>query len=342
MNRLYVIGAGASCPYDLPPMKTLLWELCETLGGDDRRVIETAIEETMGIRMVDPEDSPDFEEFLNRLDIRGLLYLRAVGVDLASTLRVQAAEVALRALLDFIRAHCVSARSHEGPYDRLVASLSDDDAIVSFNWDVMIEVAFRRIGRAYTYMPREPSSIATLLLKPHGSINWFALLDRELLSIDLSHKSNMRVMGESLSYYMLYLEDPLGPPEMGNSSYFAKLAVAPVPAIVPPRSAKTLAVGGPTRDNFVDAGHSRCMEQVWRTFNSLVASADEIVLIGYSLPGTDAASILVLKQCRNWDANKKFLIIDKNPKVVERFQRVACPQARLLCSDFNDFDPAAI
>lgn len=81
--------------------------------------------------------------------------------------------------------------------DRLAASLGSESAIVSFNWDVLLEVALRRAGRGFEYVPSGPRRDATALLKPHGSINWFALLDRELLSVDL--RANIVVLGGDLS-----------------------------------------------------------------------------------------------------------------------------------------------
>jgi hypothetical protein len=41
IDRLYVVGAGASCPYGLPTLKTLTWELCNFLTGAIRLSGET-------------------------------------------------------------------------------------------------------------------------------------------------------------------------------------------------------------------------------------------------------------------------------------------------------------
>jgi hypothetical protein len=81
-------------------------------------------------------------------------------------------------------------RETEGPFDRLAQRLTERTLVVSFNWDVLLESALQRAGREYAYLPTERSSGAVPLLKPHGSINWFALLDREMLSI--AADSNLR------------------------------------------------------------------------------------------------------------------------------------------------------
>lgn len=342
-NRVYLIGAGASAslPYRFPTLKTLLWHVCQEVGGADRTILDKAIYEACGVELRRPEDSPDFEEFLNRLDARSLLYLHDNELEKLPTLRRRAAAIALRGLRDFIRKSCLSTASQEGPYDRLVRSLKAGQVLVSFNWDVLLEVAFRRSSKRYTYLGTRSSNDATQLLRPHGCISWFALLDRELLSIDTT--ANVRVFGGDLSYYMLYLEDPLASLDMGNSNWFAQHAVSPLASIVPPSAAMLLSVGGPASDGFVEHGHTGAMRAVWSEFRASVAAAREIVVIGYSLPGTDASAIEVLKEFaakgNSHRSRKSLFLVDPDREVVERYRRIVFPQAEVLCDDFSNFDP---
>lgn len=343
IRRLYIIGAGASCPYDLPTLKTLTWDLCEFLDQKDAEILKKVVYEAFNIDLERPDDSPDFEELLNRLDARALLYLHGSDFDTASTIRALAAEIALRGLRDFIYDKCLSVADKYGPYDVLVESLTESDAIVSFNWDVLIEIAFRRIGKVFTYLATERSGNATILLKPHGSINWFALLDRELLAVDLS--SNWDVLGQDLSYYMLFLKDPLGSRDLGKSSPMVDYALSRVPAIVPPVASKMLSVGGIPRDGFVDSGHERAMKESWSLFRELATQAHELIVIGYSLPGTDTASIEVLRQFARSNKpqkTKSLMIVDKNPHVLERYRRLVHSDAQMICEDFKEFNPRAV
>jgi hypothetical protein len=343
ISRLYIIGAGASFIYGLPTLKTLTWDLCEFLEQKDREIIKCAVYEAFNINLKQPKDSPDFEEFLNRLDARALLYLQGNDFDPRSTFRAQAAEIALKGLRDFIHNRCQLAADKIGPYDVLVQSLTEKDALVSFNWDVLLEIAFRRIGKNFIYLETEQSGDNTIFLKPHGSINWYALLDRELLSVDLN--LNWDVLGRNLSYYMLFLKDPLGSRDLGESSPFVEVALSRVPAIIPPVASKMLSVGGRPVDGWVENGHERMMKECWSLFRKLVAQANELIVIGYSLPGTDSASIEVLKQfARNNDSlkTKRLMIIDKNPKIIERYRRLVHSNAKLICENFKDFDPKAV
>ena len=335
-KRVYIIGAGASCAQGLPAMNSLTWELCKFLSESERLVLEKVIFEVFGVRRKSGDSSPNFEELLNRLDQRAFSYIVNCGIDLSAIGRIQAIEIALRGLREYIRKKCIEVKDQVGPYDQFVENLEQNDTIVSFNWDVLLELSFMRAGRPFCYLPDNAPETHTLILKPHGSINWFALLDRELLMIDTT--SNVNVIGGNLSYYLLYLKDPLGPVEMGSSSPFAKGAISKVPAIVPPSSAKLLDVGGETHDGFVDHGHREALSKVWKHYYENVSVADELIIIGYSLPGTDAASIEVLKTFFHHFRRKMVSIINKSQDVLTRYCDIVHPGARLVGEDFGTFD----
>ena len=337
IRRLYLIGAGASCPYGLPTLKKLTRDLYNFIEGGNRKIFLEAIYESFGIDLEQSEGSPDFEELLNRLDPIALRYVSSETSNDFEIIRKKAAEIALNGLRDFFLYHCDIMKKIEGPYDHLICSLASDEAIVSFNWDILIELAFKRNSRDFSYWDENEKS--TVLLKPHGSINWFALLDRELLSVDLN--KNWQIFGNNLSYYMLFLKDPLGSRDLGKSSPFLKASLATIPAIVPPMASKVLSVGGRPRDGFVQSGHERTMRKIWNLFRKFIIEATELIVIGYSLPGTDAASIAILKQFGRSE-NKKIIIIDKDQQILKRYQRLVHPNATIISDDFKKFKPEKI
>lgn len=342
-RRVYIIGAGASVCYGLPTLKTLTWDLSQTLSEGDQKAFLDTVYESCGVRLTKPEESPDFEELLNRLDPRALQYLEDTGLGGPNAPRRQAATLALSALRAFIRERCLAAAEQSGPYDRLVQSLKDDSTVASFNWDVLLEHAFLRAGRPFAYLASQRLQGRPLLLKPHGSINWFALLDRELLV--LAADSNLEALGDDLSHYMLYLTEPLAPIKFGSSSPFVKAALSQVPAIVPPTASKLLSVGGSPRDGFVEAGHFRAMKAVWSTLKAALDKASDLVVIGYSLPGTDAASVELLKHFAAGNRNgteKRVFMVEPNTAVAERYSSLLQIEATIVCSDFRDFDPGQI
>ncbi len=340
-ERVYIVGAGASVPYGLPTLKTLTWDLCESLNGPDRSTFVDAVYEASGVELRNAETSPDFEELLNRLDPRALKYLEGTGYGGTDSSRTRAAEIAITALRLFVRDRCLQVREKEGPFDRLAEQLTERTLVVSFNWDVLLESALQRVGRQYTYLRTERSASAVPLLKPHGSINWFALLDRELLL--LAADSNLGCFGDDLSHYLLYVKDPLATIEFGSSNPFLKAALSRVPAIVLPTASKILSVGGEPRDGFVEQGHLRAMQAIWNAVKTALDEAKDLVVIGYSLPGTDAASTELLKHfgSRHQPISKRVLLIEPNPKVADRYRKLLGVGVDVVCTDFRDFRPDA-
>ena len=330
------MGAGASCAQGLPPMNSLTWELCEFLPEDDRKVLEQVIFEVFGIRRECGDASPNFEAFLNCLDPRSFTYIADCGINLSQAGRTQAIDIALLGLREYIRKKCISVQDNLWAYDRFVANLEPNATIVSFNWDVLLEMSLLRARKPFSYLPINNANDHILLLKPHGSINWFALLDREALIIDTT--SNIDVIGSDLRYYLLYLKDPLGPVEMGPSSQFLKNVISTMPAIVPPSSSKLLDVDGIARDGFVQQGHQDALCKIWKLFYEGVMTAEEIVVGGYSLPGTDAASIEVLKAFFNHSRQQRVFIIDKNREITARYCNMVHPDARYVGEDFGTYE----
>lgn len=344
IDRVYIIGAGASVPYGLPTLKTLSWELAQSLSPESRRLFTTAIRDCFGTNLEKPADSPDFEELLNRLDPRALRYLEDSGIGAPDSDRRKAAELALSGLRTFVQDKCTKFGSGNGPFDVLVAALDRTALIVSFNWDILLEMALLRAGRTYRYLPSTHAQDAVVLLKPHGSINWYALLDRELLMISLSD-SNLGVIGDDINSYLCYVNDPMKPINFASCSPMVQHVLSHVPAIVLPTASKALSVGGVPRDGFVEAGHTRAMKATWATIVSAFKQAREIVAIGYSLPGTDGASIEALKYfARSATATipKRLLLVEPNPAVQYRYQSVLGIDAKIICSDFCDFDPSRL
>jgi len=109
-----------------------------------------------------------------------------------------------------------------------------------------------------------------------------------------------------------------------------------IPAIVPPTSSKVLSVGGISRDGFVEAGHARAMKAIWQRMAKGLRQARELVVIGYSMPGNDAASIAALKYFTRFSATlkpKRILLVDRNPRIAERYRYILGIDAQIICSD---------
>jgi len=340
IERVYLVGAGASVHYGLPTLKRLTWEIVESLDQTDRDILLTAIRESFpGIEMTSVEQSVDYEELLNRLNPDALAYLELAGVSPPESSRRRAALLALQGLHDFVLDRCQRVAQQSGPFDALVKALDSRSIIVSFNWDVLLELAVLRAGREYSYLPAGLTRDGVLLLKPHGSINWFALLDRELLSVD--KRSNLWVVGPNIGSYMCYKISPLDPVDFTKTS--VEYVLSRTPAIVPPSATRVLDVGGMPRDGFVAHGHDLTMQATWMTVAQAIGRARQLVVIGYSLPGTDGATIELLKFFSRQAAKRReVLVVDPNPAVIERYRVILEVEVAHVGDDFADFDPTTL
>jgi hypothetical protein len=281
----------------------------------------------------------DYEELLNRLNPDALAYLELAGVSPPESPRRRAALFALQGLHDFVLDRCKRVAHQRGPFDALVKAVDSHSVIVSFNWDVLFEMAVLRAGREYSYLPPGLGGDGVLLLKPHGSINWFALLDREMLSVNES--SNLRVIGPNIGSYMLYKKSPLDPIDFSKTT--VEFVLSRTPAIVPPSATRALDVGGVPRDGFVAHGHDLTMQATWLTVAQAIARARQLVVIGYSLPGTDGATIELLKFFSRQAAKRReILVVDPDPAVIERYRVILDVEVSRIGADFADFDPTTL
>jgi hypothetical protein len=106
--------------------------------------------------------------------------------------------------LSYISHFCYSEH-----HDRFVRSLRPNDVIISFNWDVLIEqVMHQSIGWSYETgygvvfdqvrhktdrnYARQAIPSPNLVLKPHGSINWYGPSQSEALNLVIPAEWNLR------------------------------------------------------------------------------------------------------------------------------------------------------
>ncbi len=83
------------------------------------------------------------------------------------------------------------------------------------------------------------------------------------------------------------------------------------------------------------------MKAIWHAFFDYVRNAKVIVIVGYSLPGTDAAAITVLKAglaSRNTPIDR-IILVDPNDDVRMRYETLLEAKVYLSSKRFEDFDP---
>ncbi len=159
IERVYLVGAGASVYYGLPTLKTPTWELVESLDQADRNILLTAICESFpGTELTSMKQTVDYEELLNRLNPDALAYLELARVSPPESPRRRAALFALQGLDDFVFDRCKMVAHQRGPLDALVKAVDSRSVML----DVLLELAVLRAGREYAYLPQASEEMTSV------------------------------------------------------------------------------------------------------------------------------------------------------------------------------------
>ena len=118
------------------------------------------------------------EDFISYLDVEHFLELR--GSDTFSS-EGNKSQIILKNLIAKVIFKLQKNMSSEALklYDKFCSSLHETDIIISFNYDTLIEDSLYRINKPFRLFPyrfksvSDSGGIEVVLLKMHGSINWF-------------------------------------------------------------------------------------------------------------------------------------------------------------------------
>jgi hypothetical protein len=85
------------------------------------------------------------------------------------------------------------------------------------------------------------------------------------------------------------------------------------------------------------------MHATWLTAAQAIDRARQLVVIGYSLPGTDGATIELLKFFfRQAAKRREILVVDPSPAVIERYRMILDVDVSHVGVDFAAFDPTTL
>lgn len=148
-------------------------------------------------------------------------------------------------------------------------------SVISFNYDIAADMALHRAGLGPDYIIDQPprGGVLVPLLKLHGSLNW------------ATEKSSRKILPLHLSSYFQYYGKnglgkhtgtrlPIGSQLLGYFLSYAKTDVEAEPVIVPPSWNK--------------ADYHNALSDVWAAAATHFSEAEQIFIIGYSLPETDS------------------------------------------------------
>ena len=289
MKTVFLFGAGASQMAGAPLMANFLDRASDLLRVKTPGVIEAkeqfedvfdAISELKGVHSKAFLDLNNIEIVFGVIEM-GLLLKKLGTRDEASINRLRNSLITLiYKTVEFSIPFPVMGRTIRSPkpYDLFMTNLATVDkkqspqdphqfSFVTFNYDLCLDHALHYYGREYDYClealfpPR-----AITLLKLHGSINWGLSEDDRIIPFYIQD-ANFNLFEDETSVFY----------DLGsnlNSKIFSDKPLKGPPVIVPPSWNK-------------NSYHGQ-LSNVWSRAALEFASAENIFVIGYSLPETDS------------------------------------------------------
>jgi len=268
-RRVFILGAGASASCGIAVARDILRESMRQLAKRDAAQADKVHDLLHYLYPSFNEELsnyPNVEDFLNLIEMAKEFHTEAyIESKRWPQAKLQAAmDITLRAITEYIW----SFMADEGRRGVLSSFAREviraGDVVISFNWDFMIDLVLEdiaKVGPVYSY---SSSSDGVVLLKPHGSIDWF---EKAKLPRDKKLIKEMRHRATGLYFYP-YFQIAQNPDLLNYASF-----------IVPPLQIKKF---------------SGFLQRVWRDVYRAVAAAKELYIVGYSLPREDQFARLVI------------------------------------------------
>lgn len=336
MKTVFIFGAGASYDAGAPLMADFLDRAHDLYWRGNERVVQAATAFQNVFKAQSDLQSLFSKAYLNINNLESLFS----AVDIAQViqkfgsrtpeeipdLRTDLVTVIYKTLEQTVRFPMVQGRVESPrPYGRFVSTMRDlmeeapfrgnsSFSFITFNYDVALDYALTKTGMRFNYeLPDSvtydlsnnpvgrPSSVGLSLMKLHGSMNWLESPDGERVHL-LTFDKVARGQGfhdESGETPILTATNIIDKPA---SEYYGWR-----PLIVPPTWNKT--------------GQHPYLASIWRAAARALECADNIIIIGYSLPETDLFfRFLFALGVDSATRVRRFWVFDPNPAVGDRFR----------------------
>jgi SIR2-like domain len=294
LRRVFLLGAGASKSWGLPLTNELFpLALTGVPKRKDRQLIRKFIQYQYPHFHRRWKNYPPLEEFLSLVEV----YL-----DFADVIKrghIFSIEEVARIKKELLHAittvlHAAREEAAHSRVQKLGTLLEPGDTIITFNWDLLIEEALRDLGKDWEYDLRDN---AISILKPHGSLDWFD-------SREVSIKSELVFpLNEKFKRILVFRR------------FRAPRTKSPAaPIILPPVANKSIKY--------------KELQSIWRDAWRALRHADEIYILGYSLPPEDLHARFTIRSAIR--ANERFEGHKLNIAVVNPDRNVYLRFARLV------------
>ncbi len=304
MSKTFVLGAGVSHSAGLPVAKNVLAAVADSeFKGTELDELHQFLEYLVPTFEKDIANYPDVEEFLTLLDVAESYSCFAKGRFLFPRRRLsRLRRVFLANLARFLwRAH--EDMSDDHPIALLAKYFEPDDKVITFNYDLTVEYAIdEHSDMTYTYEPPVQKD-HILILKPHGSIDWFSADEVD------ADGDEFRELMRDMTWY--------------NGWSYDKAALSGrMPLIVPPVATKLI--------------EHRDLQEIWNRMTTALISAQEVYVIGYSLPDADRLTRYVLRRAiRQMKEDQSVTVVNTDRKMREHFREQIHDRVRLTQQPFE-------
>ena len=148
--------------------------------------------------------------------------------------------------------------------------ISENAAIISFNWDLILdELIFGDNISCESYGFSENDNPNPLLLKPHGSLNWF----EDSLAKNIKNIKLVKIFDSEESDSLYAFREFRAPVSKRGRTY--------TPLIVPPVYLKDF--------------QKPVFKTLWQKCIEALSSAKRVVFLGYSMPSADLHAQFILR-----------------------------------------------
>jgi len=356
-SRIFILGAGFSAAAGLPLAAGLFQEILQRIrdryGRDTKfeRDIEYYIkyrERCDGV-VLKPEEI-ELEEYMSYLDIEHYLWL--LGGDTWSEEGNESQLEVRKYIGQIIHEKTPAADSLPPCYYEFASNLTENDTVITFNYDVVLERALDHINKPYRLFPyrfkNESAGVIdsddddeVTILKMHGSLDWFSnksFLEADEIwkKIGASGVPHDPIFSNPRTYIPYPLADGPRNPEdslnylhrLGNlDTFYSRWKPPASPTILSPSYNKIV--------------YTSIVQDFWNGLGKAGGWNTGVSIIGFSLPKHDEYIRLGLYQIsRNyqnvdWDMNLSGAIKD-NLKVIDL--RKTYREKRALKSRYSFLD----
>jgi len=320
-SRTFILGAGFSYGAEFPLAWQLLPETFARLESGDQELLVRAIQYLYPVRKGTRTDQllkkTEIEEFMSLLDMSERFNERMPTTFLKPPKIRELRRKLLTATADLMvaRQKMAERKALLGYVDAFVRKLRPTDTVITFNWDILLERRLRHTRVPFAYSAEEGARPRLLVLKLHGSIDWF---HAEELDTTVDAEAVQRQIYR-LNYYRLV--DPI-----------ADWRGTATPFIVPPTF-------------FKDVQGTTDLETIWALAFEALQAADEIHICGYRLPKEDMYARAVLRRAirhnalirrRNGADGPLISVVNPDRTVVKAMRETLHSQLRARYQGFQD------